>query len=622
MRKIFTFLFILSIINTINAQNNVGIGTNNPDGTSKLDITATDKGLLPPRVALTSLVTTTPILNGAGTAATTADMPNGLIVFNTNTAGTAPNNVVPGYYYWDKPNNKWKAMFSSPGLIDIGTIHAFPGTTYPNDMYLPLSGSTYNKADYPEFTDILSSLDADLITATTATTFTLGNWNSNGAFLRGQGGNAGSLGAIQTDATKRPTTAFTTTSTTTGTTSSSTGGNTLGDQWLSYIDNCGGCGSYGGTDRDLSRGSSQWSNYVTTGYDDDPTQYLTEWTPQDHNHTIPSLSITGGGDVETRPTNRSILWMIKVRPSASYVGNMTVNNNTFTDLDWIKVGSTATVPTSTEDKYTQSKVLVGNTVGSSSTPNFTIEATGTGGPYSVPAIGLTFSPSKFLYLHAASGEQSIMWDATGALRFGTETSIGVSYSEKMRINSNGRVGIGTSSPANTLDVNGYVKLGTSGGADVEGSMRYNSTKKCMEFHNGCGWRCIGLTSTQIVDIFDGFNEGSQCNGGSSGGSYGNVYNFTVTGLQPGQVIVIDILFFVGAGCRGNAGFPTQSAKMYNSGLGFFYEDEIQSSPNTWQERHLKQSFTVPTSHTCGNNITMSFEYNGTFTFAKAFIEKF
>lgn len=73
----------------IEADGDIGIGTAAPDVSAKLDVTATDRGLLAPRVALTAT-------NAAGPITTPA---TGLLVYNTATAGAAPNNVVPGYYY-------------------------------------------------------------------------------------------------------------------------------------------------------------------------------------------------------------------------------------------------------------------------------------------------------------------------------------------------------------------------------------------------------------------------------------------------------------------------------------------------------------------------------------------
>lgn len=82
----------LLISNAIFAQN-VGINSSgaSPDASAGLDVSFTDKGVLIPRVALTSTNAAGPI-----TSPTTS-----LLVYNTATAGTSPTNVYPGYYFWD-----------------------------------------------------------------------------------------------------------------------------------------------------------------------------------------------------------------------------------------------------------------------------------------------------------------------------------------------------------------------------------------------------------------------------------------------------------------------------------------------------------------------------------------
>ena len=78
-----------------------GIGTTNPDASAKLEVNSSNKGFLPPRVALTASNVSSPITTPA----------NGLIVYNTATSGTAPNNVSPGYYYWN--NSAWINIIGS-----------------------------------------------------------------------------------------------------------------------------------------------------------------------------------------------------------------------------------------------------------------------------------------------------------------------------------------------------------------------------------------------------------------------------------------------------------------------------------------------------------------------------
>ena len=93
-KLLLVFFIILGVLFTTNAQN-VGVGTNNPDASAKLDVKATDKGFLPPRVDLTATNNASPVTSPA----------TGLIVYNKATAGSFPNNVKPGYYYWD--GSKW-----------------------------------------------------------------------------------------------------------------------------------------------------------------------------------------------------------------------------------------------------------------------------------------------------------------------------------------------------------------------------------------------------------------------------------------------------------------------------------------------------------------------------------
>jgi hypothetical protein len=74
----------------------VGIGTKGAANSSAaLEVKATDKGLLIPRVALTGTVPAAPL---------TAHVA-GMMVYNTAATGTAPNNVSPGFYYSD--GTKW-----------------------------------------------------------------------------------------------------------------------------------------------------------------------------------------------------------------------------------------------------------------------------------------------------------------------------------------------------------------------------------------------------------------------------------------------------------------------------------------------------------------------------------
>lgn len=73
--------------------------------------------------------------------------------------------------------------------------------------------------------------------------------------------------------------------------------------------------------------------------------------------------------------------------------------------------------------------------------------------YGKPAIGAADGAS-YAYLHVtSSADNSLIWDSARAMRFGTETSRGTGYVERVRIAADGKVGINTSSPTARLSVN-------------------------------------------------------------------------------------------------------------------------------------------------------------------------
>ncbi|PAM93718.1 hypothetical protein B4N84_15695 [Flavobacterium sp. IR1] len=92
--KLFS-LYLLIFLASIETFAQIGIGTTTPQ--AALEINSATNGFLPPRVALTSIAISSPIVNPQ-----TAGTPlAGTIVYNTATDGVAPNNVTPGYYVWN-----------------------------------------------------------------------------------------------------------------------------------------------------------------------------------------------------------------------------------------------------------------------------------------------------------------------------------------------------------------------------------------------------------------------------------------------------------------------------------------------------------------------------------------
>ena len=96
-KKIISILFLFTCLNV---QAQTGIGTTTPNASAKLDVYATNKGFLPPRVTLTSISDATTITSPA----------EGLLVYNLGSVG-----LQAGYYYWNGANWATIATASSAG---------------------------------------------------------------------------------------------------------------------------------------------------------------------------------------------------------------------------------------------------------------------------------------------------------------------------------------------------------------------------------------------------------------------------------------------------------------------------------------------------------------------------
>lgn len=130
MKKIL-LLFIISL--TFNSYAQVGIGTTSPKGA--LEITSTNDGLLIPRISLS-----------ATNIATVNTPTTSELVYNTNTSAAGPNQVTPGFYYWNgslwvrlanSTSNDW-ALTGNSGTT-AGTN--FIGTTDAQDLRFKTNGT-------------------------------------------------------------------------------------------------------------------------------------------------------------------------------------------------------------------------------------------------------------------------------------------------------------------------------------------------------------------------------------------------------------------------------------------------------------------------------------------------
>lgn len=109
-----TYLLLIIGLYGFTAKGQTGIGTTSPSPSAKLEVASTNQGFLPPRIALTATNATSPVTSPA----------IGLLVYNTATAGTTPNNVAPGYYFWN--GSAWVAIL---GNITTSSISGNGTTT-------------------------------------------------------------------------------------------------------------------------------------------------------------------------------------------------------------------------------------------------------------------------------------------------------------------------------------------------------------------------------------------------------------------------------------------------------------------------------------------------------------
>jgi len=142
--KIFTqtsvkLLLTILLITPLFLTAQVGIGITTPNGA--LEVSSSTSGLVPPRVQLTDITISAPVVNPNGGGAPVA----GTFVWNILPAGTSPNNVASGLYYWD--GARWVAFAGSPGGFDwslkgnSGTNNGtdFLGTTDPEPLVVKVN---------------------------------------------------------------------------------------------------------------------------------------------------------------------------------------------------------------------------------------------------------------------------------------------------------------------------------------------------------------------------------------------------------------------------------------------------------------------------------------------------
>ena len=141
--KVAIILAIAFLSLPLKAQVTIGSQTApNPDAVLEL-YANTKLGLLLPRLNLSATNSASPMSAHV----------QGMLVYNLASAGTAPNNVVPGIYYND--GTRWIPVRSADYATFTGKVYTTTQTTYtvPDDAYLVITNaSTFVTVTMPTLT--------------------------------------------------------------------------------------------------------------------------------------------------------------------------------------------------------------------------------------------------------------------------------------------------------------------------------------------------------------------------------------------------------------------------------------------------------------------------------------
>lgn len=134
-----SLVFFVFLATSLNVFSQVGIGTSAPDLSSILDVQSTNRGILIPRVSLTSTTDVSTIANPVES------------LFIYNTASRA--DVTPGFYYWDGIS-QWIRFKTGAGTAKTPIMmRRFNATfigddntsfNFPRELFNTIEGASYS----------------------------------------------------------------------------------------------------------------------------------------------------------------------------------------------------------------------------------------------------------------------------------------------------------------------------------------------------------------------------------------------------------------------------------------------------------------------------------------------
>ncbi len=130
---------------TIKSDGRVGIGINEPSNSSILDLSSSNKGFLAPRINIPDALDTSVIPSPA----------TGLLVFNTVSSGTFPNNLLVGYHYYD--GSRWRSITDTPINRTVKFRNNNTSTNFSNSSGVNVD--IFNSLQWNEDTSIFNKIN-------------------------------------------------------------------------------------------------------------------------------------------------------------------------------------------------------------------------------------------------------------------------------------------------------------------------------------------------------------------------------------------------------------------------------------------------------------------------------
>jgi hypothetical protein len=471
----------LILLFTAAHSQNVGIGTSSPN--AALDVSATNNGILIPRVALT----------GTGSASPLTSPATSTLVYNTATV----SNVTPGYYYWS--GTAWIRLIDN---VSIGGATTVSNTSSANTLSTTVNGVTGTGVNIinSNTLGLTGNNLSSTINSTTPSTQSLSGLSIAGDVTGTLAGST--VGKIQGEPVSAaiptagqvleyigsiwtPASPTLGTVTSIGTTAPITGGTITGS------------GTIG-----ISQATTSTNGYLSS----------TDWNTFNNKQGTVSLTTTGSSGAATFSSNtlnipNYTLAGLGGQPTLTAGNGITISSNTISDNLWTasstniynansgNVGIGYNAPAA---KLSVSNVSGSELTGTSASSTFKTYAgslgTSAGNSLKLASIGFSSSNQSSLGIKAVRTIAGTGWSPGTAIGLEMDVDNTDAAGAQLWLNSNGNVGVGTSSPISTLHTAGTLTVGPNASAGTVGNAQITTggaspiSNRLTYGTDGTGWK--------------------------------------------------------------------------------------------------------------------------------------